>query len=105
MSWQWRSWRSAVKEVVSMFSYFVATLGLEVRFKSSDFFLSLFYGEHDHWRSGSQGRSASFCNSVLRKDWPAAQNSAHRRAAPVRTRCFELFGGHRCGQARWVPNG
>src|SRR5207244_13368165 len=63
------------------------------------------YGEHDHWRSGAQGRSASFCNPVLREDWLAAQNSAHRRAAPLRNRRLELFGSHRCGQARWVPNG
>src|SRR6266513_1621982 len=58
-----------------------ATLGLEVRFKSSDFFFS--YGEHDHWRSGSQDRPESLCNPVLREDWPAAQDSAHQWAAPV----------------------
>src|SRR5205809_2389954 len=63
------------------------------------------YGKHDHWRSGAQGRSASFCNPVLRKDRPAAQDSAHRRPAPLRNRCFELLGGHRRGQARWIPNG
>src|SRR5437762_3732483 len=57
------------------------------------------YGDHDDWRSSAQGRSASFCNPVLREDWPAAQNSAHRRAAPLRNQRLNLLDGHRCGQA------
>src|SRR5262249_43356649 len=59
---------------------------------------------HDHWRCGSQDRSASFRHPVLRKDQLVAENPAHRRTTSLRNQRLELLGGDRCGEARRVSN-
>src|SRR5260370_35860104 len=84
-----------------LFDALVRRSGLKCALRQAAFL----YGDHHHWRSSSQGRSARFCHPVLREDWAAGQTSANRRAAPLRNRRLELFGGRRRGQARWVPNG
>src|SRR5262249_13475278 len=89
--------------VVDLFIFLLRRSDLKCALSQATFFFS--YGEPHHWRSSSQGRSASFCDPVLREDWAPAQDSAYRRAASLRNGRLELSGGHRCGQARWVPNG
>src|ERR1700730_10508323 len=93
---------SGKASVVDLFMLLLRRYELKCALSQATF---LSYGEHHHWRSGAQGRSANFCHPVLREDWPVAQDTAHRRAAPLRNRRLELFGGHRRSQARWVPNG
>ena len=61
-----------IAAAVGLIVFFAGAIIIHLRGHDYSLGPTFLYDEHDHWRSGSQGRSASFCHPVLREDRPAA---------------------------------